>query len=80
MQRLTRYSLLLRQILQNTKDHEDFKDCTKALERIEALLHVANEAAREQAETLKLRRLISHIKIDEDRIEVSFFTNSRKLI
>ncbi|KAM3584668.1 hypothetical protein VKS41_003475 [Umbelopsis sp. WA50703] len=58
MQRITRYPLLLRQILQSTpKYHHDYGMVAEAIEKAEQVLQDVNEAARRHENKQKLQEL-----------------------
>ncbi|CAG8433988.1 2566_t:CDS:10 [Diversispora eburnea] len=58
LQRITRYPLLIRQILHYTsKDNEDHKNLMEALHKAEEILEETNEAAREQENEIKLAEI-----------------------
>ncbi|GBC07924.1 hypothetical protein RclHR1_00780004 [Rhizophagus clarus] len=66
MQRITRYPLLIRQILHYTsKDHSDQEDLMKALHKAEGILESTNEAAREQENKLKLAEISRLVDLED---------------
>ncbi|CAG8440515.1 4016_t:CDS:10 [Acaulospora colombiana] len=68
LQRITRYPLLIRQILHYTgKDNEDHRLMMEALHKAEKVLEETNEAAREQENKNKLSEIAN--LIDLERLE-----------
>jgi hypothetical protein len=81
MQRLTRYSLLLRQLVQFTaSDHEDAQDIQLALYEVMALLQRANEAARERQDQLVLKQLDQLIHVSPDFVPKFVLTSPTRYI
>ncbi|KAM4713618.1 intersectin-2a isoform 3-T3 [Anableps anableps] len=65
MQRLTRYPLLIKNILEHTPDgHEDREPLREALERAEELCSQVNEAVREKENTDRLEWIQNHIQCE----------------
>ena len=65
MQRITRYPLLIKQILHYTpKEHQDSQYLRDSLAISENLLKRANEAAKEQESTDRLKELQSQIDFE----------------
>ncbi|CAI2169930.1 13957_t:CDS:10 [Funneliformis geosporum] len=66
MQRITRYPLLIRQILHYTdKNNLDHEDMMQALHKAEAILEDTNEAAREQENQLKLTEISKLVDLED---------------
>ncbi|KAI3642073.1 hypothetical protein MP228_011628 [Amoeboaphelidium protococcarum] len=64
MQRITRYPLLIKQILHYTrKGHEDQAQLIKALSQMEALLRVVNDATRSFDNRKKLEEVVGKIDL-----------------
>ncbi|XP_047244036.1 intersectin-2a isoform X3 [Girardinichthys multiradiatus] len=73
MQRLTRYPLLIKNILEHTPDgHEDRKPLREALERAEELCSQVNEAVREKENVDRLEWMQNHIQCEGPLENLSF--------
>ncbi|XP_038132470.1 intersectin-2a isoform X2 [Cyprinodon tularosa] len=65
MQRLTRYPLLIKNILEHTPDdHDDHRPLQEALERAEELCSQVNEAVREKENAERLEWIQNHIQCE----------------
>ncbi|CAH1756504.1 8066_t:CDS:10 [Entrophospora sp. SA101] len=86
MQRITRYPLLLRQILHyTTNDHPDHQNMMKTLQNAEMILEETNEAAREQENDSKLREISKLIDLEGlneklDLISMTRFMGKRQFL
>ncbi|GBC18369.1 uncharacterized protein OCT59_006422 [Rhizophagus irregularis] len=79
MQRITRYPLLIRQILHYTnKNDSDQEDLMKALHKAETILESTNEAAREQENKLKLTEISKLVDLEdlEEKLDLTSTTRS----
>ncbi|CAG8437670.1 15518_t:CDS:10 [Acaulospora morrowiae] len=77
LQRITRYPLLIRQILHYTrKDHEDHKMMMEALHKAEEILEETNEAAREQENKIKLSEIAKLIDLErlDEKLDLTSMT------
>ncbi|CAG8628227.1 2674_t:CDS:2, partial [Racocetra fulgida] len=77
LQRITRYPLLIRQILHYTsKDNIDHQNMMQALHKAEKILEETNEAAREQENHMKLNEISNLVdleNLEEDTLKVTLF-------
>ncbi|XP_069438770.1 intersectin-2 isoform X3 [Ovis canadensis] len=65
MQRITRYPLLIRSILENTpENHVDHSSLKQALERAEELCSQVNEGVREKENSDRLEWIQTHVQCD----------------
>ena len=65
MQRITRYPLLIKQILHYTpKDHQDHKDLLQSLHMAEMLLTLVNAAAKDAESQEKMAEIASMVDTD----------------
>ncbi|XP_075779517.1 intersectin-2 isoform X2 [Pelodiscus sinensis] len=65
MQRITRYPLLMKSILENTpEDHPDHSNLKLALERAEELCSQVNEGVREKENSDRLEWIQSHVQCE----------------
>jgi hypothetical protein len=72
---LTRYPLLLREVLKKTpENHPDFKDANDALEKVEAVITIVNNRTQHLDQSQKLLLLQSSIESDE--VPTSCFLNN----
>ncbi|XP_077147626.1 intersectin-2 isoform X3 [Ranitomeya variabilis] len=73
MQRITRYPLILKNILENTPEHHrDHSHLREALERSEELCSQVNEGVREKENSDKLEWLQAHVQCDGLTEQVTF--------
>lgn len=84
MQRLTRYPLLLRQILHYTDDSDDTINVQKALDSAEFVVSNVNDAVRQSEDTERLRALSDDLWIGgEGRLDLTAptaFQGPRRLL
>ncbi|TFY81602.1 hypothetical protein EWM64_g2415 [Hericium alpestre] len=83
MQRVTRYPLLIKQILHYTEPDQDRAEIERALRTAEKILRHINEAIREQEGYQRLRALSQDLWIGHGRLDLTAPTRSmgdRKLI
>lgn len=79
MQRITRYPLLLKQILHYTpKNHDDHNALISALASIESLAEQSNEAARQNENVEKLKELQQQIDLSDLRNELNLTHTTRE--
>ncbi|CAG8781616.1 7151_t:CDS:10, partial [Gigaspora margarita] len=77
LQRITRYPLLIRQILHYTsKDNIDHQNMMQALHKAEKILEETNEAAREQENRLKLNEITNLVELEslEEKLDLTSMT------
>lgn len=67
MQRITRYPLLLRQIVQYTAADQDLEDVKRALGMVEATVTDINEGVREQGNRRRLKELTEEVWISTEK-------------
>ncbi|KAK9766343.1 hypothetical protein K7432_004643 [Basidiobolus ranarum] len=80
MQRITRYPLLLRQILHYTsKDHDDYQYISQALEKAEGILHEANRVAKIREDEGKLKEISSLVDFTSSEEKLDLMLNTRLL-
>ncbi|ORX88366.1 hypothetical protein K493DRAFT_341344 [Basidiobolus meristosporus CBS 931.73] len=80
MQRITRYPLLLRQILHYTsKDHEDYEHISQALEKAEGILHEANQIAKIREDEGKLKEISGLVDFTTSEEKLDLMANTRLL-
>ncbi|MGH0129598.1 UNVERIFIED_CONTAM: hypothetical protein FKN15_012749 [Acipenser sinensis] len=66
MQRITRYPLIIKNILENTSEtHPDYTHLKQALERAEELCSQVNEGVRKKENSDRLEWIQTHIQCDE---------------
>jgi len=86
MQRITKYPLLIKKILENTEpSHRDFEHCLKGYQLAQSLCDEVNEACRSQESEDRLEWIQTHVKCSglDQTIYFNSFTNflgPRKLI
>ncbi|KAI0933423.1 hypothetical protein AcV5_005570 [Taiwanofungus camphoratus] len=83
MQRITRYPLLIRQILHYTEISEDRKQIERALEIAEKVLEHINETIREQEGRERLRTISKDLWVGQGRLDLTAPTRhmgQRKLL
>jgi len=84
MQRITRYPLLIRQILNHTDDTvQDRTDIEKSLDIAEKILDHINESIREQEGRERLKDISKHLWIGQGRLDLTAPTRhmgSRRLL
>ncbi|THH02546.1 hypothetical protein EW145_g6732 [Phellinidium pouzarii] len=83
MQRITRYPLLIRQVLNHTEVEIDRKGINSALESVERVLNYINEAIREQEGRVRLEAVSKTLYIGQGRLDLAKSTSymgPRKLI
>jgi len=71
MQRMTRYPLLIRQVLQYTQLEEDRADISAALHTAERILSHINETIREQEGEERLREISRNLWIGQGRLDLT---------
>ncbi|EIN07872.1 hypothetical protein PUNSTDRAFT_103983 [Punctularia strigosozonata HHB-11173 SS5] len=76
MQRMTRYPLLLRQILHYTDSAQDQSDIESALQMAEGILTHINESIREQEGQETLRKISEHLWVGQGRLDLTAPTRS----
>ncbi|CAG8523760.1 4631_t:CDS:10 [Paraglomus occultum] len=77
MQRITRYPLLLRQILHYTeKDHTDHENMMQALKKAESVLEETDEAIRDQENKLKIAEITKIVDFETlgEKLELTSMT------
>ncbi|CAG8576933.1 3066_t:CDS:10, partial [Cetraspora pellucida] len=77
LQRITRYPLLIRQILHYTsKDNIDHQNMMQALHKAEKILEETNEAAREQENQMKLNEISNLVDLEnlEEKLDLTSMT------
>ncbi|CAG8655621.1 13678_t:CDS:10, partial [Dentiscutata heterogama] len=77
LQRITRYPLLIRQILHYTsKDNNDHQNMMQALHKAEKILEETNEAAREQENQMKLKEISNLVELEnlEEKLDLTSMT------
>ncbi|KAI8807711.1 Dbl homology domain-containing protein [Cladochytrium replicatum] len=82
MQRITRYSLLLKQILQHTpNNHPDFVGLQQALRLIERVATNVNNAAQEYENRLKVAEIMNLVDFETDEVNfrIDLTTQTRHL-
>ncbi|XP_073424420.1 intersectin-2 isoform X3 [Dendrobates tinctorius] len=73
MQRITRYPLILKNILENTPEHHrDHSHLREALERSEELCSQVNEGVREKENSDKLEWIQAHVQCDGLTEQITF--------
>ncbi|RWS14578.1 intersectin-2-like isoform X13 [Dinothrombium tinctorium] len=78
MQRITKYPLLIKKILENTnEDDKDYENCKSALFYAQKLCDNVNEACRNQENEERLGWIQNHVKFDglDERIVLNSETN-----
>jgi hypothetical protein len=83
MQRITRYPLLIKQILQYTELDQDRELTERALQTAEGILDTINEAIREQEGHDRLKALSQDLWIGQGRLDLTAPTRhlgDRKLL
>ncbi|KAL5533504.1 hypothetical protein ACEPAF_5280 [Sanghuangporus sanghuang] len=83
MQRITRYPLLIRQILNHSEAEEERRQITSALESVQRVLNYINEAIREQEGRVRLEQISKNLYVGQGRLNLARSTNymgPRKLI
>ncbi|KAL5528859.1 hypothetical protein ACEPAG_4833 [Sanghuangporus baumii] len=83
MQRITRYPLLIRQILNHSEAEEERRQITSALESVQRVLNYINEAIREQEGRARLEQISKNLYVGQGRLNLARSTNymgPRKLI
>ncbi|THV00744.1 hypothetical protein K435DRAFT_750939 [Dendrothele bispora CBS 962.96] len=71
MQRITRYPLLIRQILHYTESGEEQNSIMQSLEIAEKVLNHINESIREQEGQEKLKSISEHLWIGQGRLDLT---------
>jgi hypothetical protein len=75
MQRITRYPLLIKQILHYTpKDHADHADLLTALSLMETLLSDVNAAAKDSENEAKMKEISSLIDLETVHLDLTGMT------
>ncbi|KAI5118090.1 hypothetical protein M0805_007740 [Coniferiporia weirii] len=83
MQRITRYPLLLRQILNYTEVESDRKQISSAHDFVERILKYINEAIREQEGRARLEAVSKNLYVGQGRLDLAKSTSymgQRKLL
>jgi len=83
MQRITRYPLLIKQILQYTEVGEEYESIKTAREMAEKLLAHINETIRDQEGAETLKKISQHLWVGEGRLDLTAptrYMGARKLL
>jgi hypothetical protein len=83
MQRITKYPLLIRQILQRTNAESERENVQSALDIAERLLNRINETIREQEGTERLKSISKNLWIGQGRLDLTAptrYMGARRLI
>ena len=83
VQRITRYPLLIRQVLHYTENETDRPPIEQALQSVERVLNLINEAIREQEGRARLEAVSKNLYVGQGRLDLAKSTGymgQRKLL